>query len=503
LRKAGRRLAICFSQPSGNAAADFRSNLRRLATSKEPSVKQETDKNLAPRRPSRLKSSIGIIFALLILAGLGALAWYLTHQPGAPGNGGPGGGRRSPPPTTVGVAAAERTDIPVTIEALGTVMASATATVRPQVSGVLQKIAFKEGQMVKAGQVLAVIDPRQFEMTLMQTTGQRQRDEAQLDNAKRTLQRYQTLLAQDSISRQDVDTQAALVKQLEGAVTADKAAEGTARLNLGYSTITAPIGGRVGLRNVDIGNVIGPSDAAGVAVITQTAPIDVQFAVPQDQIPELATQLAAGASLPVAAYDRSRENVLATGRFLAMDNQVDPQTGTVKAKARFDNEKNALFPSQFVNVKLQLRDVQGAVVVPVNAVRHGANGDYVYVLNPSERTVALRPIKRGLATTDKVQVVSGLNVGEQVITEGADRLRDGAKVMLPGDRPAGGAGGWNGGRRQGGQNAQGAQGAQNGPTRQDGAAQAGRGQWQGTGQGTGQGGERRRRQTQAQGAEAQ
>ena len=196
------------------------------------------------------------------------------------------------------------------------------------------------------------------------------------------------------------------------------------------------------------------------------------------------------------------------GIFLAMDNQVDPQTGTVKAKARFDNEKNALFPSQFVNVKLQLRNVQGAVVVPVNAMRHGANGDYVYVLNQSDRTVALRPIKRGLATTDKVQVVSGLNVGEQVITEGADRLRDGAKVMLPGDRPAGGAGGWNGGRRQGGKNAQGAQGTQGTQgvgAQPDGAAQAGRGQWQGGGQGAGQGGERRRRQTQGQGqgAEAQ
>lgn len=460
-------------------------------------MKQETEKNLAPRRPSRLKSSIGILVALLVLAGLGGLAWYLTHQPGAPGNGSAAGGRRSPPPTTVGVAAAERADIPVTIEALGTVMASATATVRPQVSGVLQKIAFKEGQVVKAGQVLAVIDPRQFEMTLMQATGQRQRDEAQLDNARRTLQRYQTLLAQDSIARQDVDTQAALVKQLEGAVTADKAAEGTARLNLGYSSIVAPIGGRVGLRNVDIGNVIGPNDTNGVAVITQTTPIDVQFAVPQDQIPELATQLAAGVALQVAAYDRSRENVLATGRFLAMDNQVDPQTGTVKAKARFDNEKNVLFPSQFVNVKLQLRNVQGAVVVPVNAVRHGANGDYVYVLNQSERTVSLRPIKRGLATTDKVQVVSGLNIGEQVITEGADRLRDGAKVMLPGDRPAGGAGGWNGGRRQGGKNAQGTQGAQGAGAQPDGAAQPGRGQWQG--------GERRRRQAQGQGqgAEAQ
>ena len=483
--------------PSGNAATSSLSNLRRLATSKEPSVNQETEKKSVPRRPGRLKSSVGIIVALLVLAGLGALAWYLTHQPqgaGSPGGPGSAGGRRGPPPSTVGVAAAERADIPVVIEALGTVMASATATVRPQVSGVLQQVAYKEGQMVKAGQVLAVIDPRQFEMTLMQATGQRQRDEAQLDNAKRTLERYRTLLEQDSIARQDVDTQAALVKQLEGTVTADKAAEGTARLNLGYSKIVAPLSGRVGLRVVDIGNVVGPNDANGVAVITQTSPIDVQFAVPQDRIPELAAQLHEGANLQVTAYDRTRENALATGRFLAMDNQVDPQTGTVKAKARFDNEKNALFPSQFVNVKLLLRNVQGAVVVPVNAVRHGGNGDYVYVLNPAERTVALRPIKRGLAAADKVQVMSGLNAGEQVITEGADRLRDGAKVMLPGDRPAGGGAGA-GGRRQGERGGSSAPGASASP---EGTSSAQRGQWQGR-----QGGERRRRQSQGQGGEAQ
>lgn len=458
-------------------------------------MKLETEKDLAthPRRPGKLKSFIGTIITVLVLVGLGALAWYLTHQPGSQGPGG-AGARRGPPPSTVGVATAERADIPVTIEALGTVVASATATVRAQVSGVLQKVEFKEGQMVKAGQVLAVIDPRQFEMTLMQATGQRQRDEAQLDNARRTLERYNTLLAQDSIARQDVDTQAALVKQLEGTVTADKAAEGTARLNLGYSRIAAPISGRVGLRTVDIGNIINPGDANGVAVITQTSPIDVQFSVPQDQIPELAAQLGKGANLQVSAYDRARENVLATGHFLAMDNQVDPQTGTVKAKARFDNDKNMLFPSQFVNVTLLVRDVQGAIVVPVNAVRHGSNGDYVYVLNPSEHTVALRPVKRGLATTDKVQVVSGLSLGEQVITEGADRLRDGAKVMLPGDRPAGGG-------RQGerGGNMQG-QGA--------GASQTERRQWQGGAQGSqgsneGSQGEKRRRQTQGQGAEAQ
>jgi len=249
----------------------------------------EVSPAITAKRTKPRKSIIGTLIALIALAALGALVWYLTHPAGgAAGSGRAGpGGRGGPPATTVGVATAQPADIPVTLEALGTVMASATATVRPQVSGVLQKVLFTEGQIVKAGEVLAVIDPRQFEMALMQATGQRQRDEAQLENARITLQRYRTLLAQDSIARQDVDTQAALVKQLEGTVRTDRAAEGTAKLNLEYSRVVAPIGGRVGLRAVDIGNVVSTSDANGIGVITQVTPIDVQFAVPQDQVPEL------------------------------------------------------------------------------------------------------------------------------------------------------------------------------------------------------------------------
>lgn len=412
-------------------------------------LKTEQPLKQAASRSGR-KSFAGVVAALLGLAALAALAWYLTHQQTA-GGAGPGGGARrgGPPASTVGVATAERADIPVVVEALGTVTAGAVATVRPQVSGVLREILFAEGQQVKAGQVLAVIDPRQFEMALMQAAGQRQRDEAQLENARLTLERYRTLLAQDSIARQDVDTQAALVKQLEGTVVTDRAAEGTARLNLGYSKVTAPIGGRAGLRNVDLGNVVSPSDANGIVVITQTNPIDVEFAIPQDRIPELSARISDHAPLPVTALDRTREKELDTGKFLAMDNQVDPQTGTVRAKARFDNAKNALFPSQFVNVRLLLRTEQGAVVVPVSALRHNGDGDFVYVLDAAERTVAVRQVKRGLMTADKVQIVSGLNPGEQVITEGADRLKDGARVMLPGDRPGGAGGGRQGGGRRG------------------------------------------------------
>jgi multidrug efflux system membrane fusion protein len=422
---------------------------------------------LTSTRPTRSRRSkvIGGVIAVAAMAALGGVAWYLTHPaggaaggagqaggpggPGAAGPGGPGGpggggGRRGGMPSTVGVATAEKADVPIVIDALGTVTAAATTTVRPQVSGILQKVLFKEGQMVKAGQVLAQIDPRQFEMALMQASGQRQRDEAQLENAKLTLERYRTLLSQDSIARQDVDTQAALVKQLEGTVMTDRAQEGSARLNLGYTRVIAPITGRVGLRVVDIGNLVSSGDANGLAVITQLSPIDVEFSIPQDNVQVVMQQASGGASLSAVALDRTRTSTLGTGHFAALDNQVDVQTGTVKAKARFANDKFALFPSQFVNVRLELRTIKDAVMVPVTALRHGNAGDFVWVLK-ADKTVTQRPVTRGQATVEKIQVASGLQAGEQVITEGADRLKEGGKVVLPGDRPAGG-GGRHGGR---------------------------------------------------------
>lgn len=431
----------------------------------DSTVTPDKNKTPTPVKHSRRSRVIGTIIALLAMAGLGWLAWHLTHQapqggPGAGGRGaggpgggpgGPGGGRggmRGMPATTVGVGKAERADIPIMLDALGTVTPAAVATVRPQVGGVLQKIQFTEGQLVKEGQVLATIDPRTSQAAVLQATGQRQRDEAQLESARVLLQRYQTLLQQDSIARQDVDTQAALVKQLEGAVTTDKAAESLARINLGYTQVRAPISGRVGLRTVDIGNLVGSGDANGIAVITQQSPIDVEFAVPQDQLPVLQQRINANAALPATALDRTRTDTLATGRFMALDNQVDTQTGTVRAKARFTNEPAKLFPSQFVNIRLQVDLIKNAITVPVTALRHGSTGDFVYVLNPQNRTVSLRPVKRGQANAERVQVVSGLEGGETVITEGADRLKDGAKVTLPGDRPQGMGAGGRGGRGQ-------------------------------------------------------
>ena len=363
------------------------------------------------------------------------------------GAGGPSG-RRGPPASTVGVATAKLASIPVTLEALGTVTPQASVKVRPQVSGVLDKVLFKEGQKVRTGDLLATLDARPFELALQQASGQRQRDEAQLDSARVTLQRFKTLLTQDSIARQEVDTQAALVKQLEGTVLIDKANEGVARLNLSYTRITAPISGRVGLRTVDVGNVVSSSDANGIALITQITPIDVVFAVPQDQAGALQQSAAAGTAMAVAALDRTRSATLDTGVFASLDNQVDTTTGTVKAKARFANAALALFPNQFVNVRLQLATIDNAVVVPVTALRHGNDGDYVYVLNAAERTVSLRPVQRGQASADSIQITSGLKAGEQVITEGADRLKDGASVTLPGDAPGGGAGRGAGGKKR-------------------------------------------------------
>lgn len=427
-------------------------------TPDEPEVPAATSPSheVVPQRKriSQRTSIIGAIVAILLLAALGGLAWYLTRPatPGAtgaaPGFGGPGGpgGGRGGPASTVGVATAEKTSVPVVLDALGTVTPQATVRVRPQVSGVLERVLFNEGQMVKKGDLLAVIDPRQFEMALMQATGQRQRDEAQLDSARVTLQRYKTLLEQDSIARQEVDTQNALVKQLEATVVIDKASEGTARLNLSYTRVVAPVSGRVGLRAVDVGNVVSSSDANGLVLITQVSPIDVAFAIPQDRVGDL--QQAGATAIKVTALDRTRATVLDTGVFASLDNQVDTTTGTVKAKARFANSKLTLFPSQFVNVQLLVRTIDNAVVVPVTAVRQGNSGDYVYVLN-ADRTVSLRPVTRGQATVDRVVIATGLQAGERVITEGADRLKDGSRVTLAGDAPRAPGVGAGNRRRQG------------------------------------------------------
>jgi multidrug efflux system membrane fusion protein len=381
-------------------------------------------------------------------------------------------GGRGRPSATVAFAVATRADVPIKVEALGTVTPIAMAVVRPQVSGVIKEIYYQEGQSVKSGQPLVQIDPRPFQLAIDQAEAQLARDDAELDNARVILERNRTLLAQDSIAKQDVETQEATVKQLIGVVAADQAAIATARLNLTYSKVAAPISGRVGLRPVDLGNYVTAGDANGVATITQLQPIDVVFTLPADNVIPVEKRLAAGAKLPTTVLDRTRTQQLGTGQFLTLDNQIDSQTGTVRAKARFDNPDGVLFPNQFVNVQLQLDTVKQAIVVPAAAIRHGPQGEFVYVIAQGN-TAHVREVKTGVALDDRASVTSGLEVGERVVTEGGDRLADGSTVLLPGQQLPGGAPG--GGRRWKGdqQGQSGQQNAQGERRHKGGAQQAG------------------------------
>jgi len=392
-----------------------------------------------------------IIGAIVILVALALLAFAVTRLLSGSKGLGFGGNRRGGMTTTVGTAKATLTDMPVEIEALGTATPTATVTVRPQVSGVITKVLFREGQMVRKGQTLAVIDPRPFQMALMQAQGTLSRDQAELQNARLTLTRYQTLLKQDSIARQEVDTQAALVRQLEGTVMTDKAAVGTAKLNLEFSNVVAPVDGRVGLRVVDIGNYISAGDANGLVVLTTVSPIDVEFSIPQDQAPTIEERVRQGAKLTAVALDRSRSKTLDRGLFSTLDNQVDTETGTVRAKARFPNRGNTLYPNQFVNVRLEVNVLKNVVTVPSTALRQGSASPYVWVL-ARDKTVAKRDVAAGETANDQVTITSGLKAGETVITEGGDRLTPGAHVRLPGDQDkAGGTAGQ--GKRQMSRNA--------------------------------------------------
>ena len=426
-------------------------NSAHPANSPQPAAAPLTSPAPKPRR-----RWVGSTIAVLLVAALAGGAWYLVQSkkagsggPGGPGFGGPGAMRSMT--VTVGSATVKRQNLPVTLTAMGTVVPTNTVTLTTQVSGVLRDVLFTEGQTVKKGQKLAQIDPRPFEQALMQAKGQLARDQAQLDAARVTLKRYQTLWSQDSIARQDVDTQAATAKQLEGTVIADQAAVQSAQLNLGYTSITSPIDGRIGLRSIDPGNYVSAGGTTGIAVITKVAPIDVSFTVPQDHIPSVLDAQKQDARLPVVALDRAGSKPLATGAFLTLDNLVDTATGTVKAKARFDNADGALFPNQFVNTRLTLKDIS-TLVVPVTAIRTGGNGDFVYVIN-QDRTVNQRTVIRGMSTVEWVAISSGLKEGELVVTEGADRLKDGASVALQGDTPTqapGASSGRRGNRGEGG-----------------------------------------------------
>ena len=379
---------------------------------------------------------LGLIAVAVVLL---AAAAVVTHLATSSRANEPAKGRGSVAVPVTVVAVAEQ-PMAVRIVAIGNVEPFSTVAVKARVDGQILDVAFKEGEEVREGQVLFRIDPRPFEAQLTQYEGQLARDRALLDNARLDLSRYQTLVADDAVPKQQLDTQESLVRQYEGAVKNDQGLIDSAKVMLVYCRITSPIAGRVGLRAVDPGNIVHAADANGIVVVTQLQPITAIFTIPEDSIPPVLDRLAHGVPLPADAYDREQRHKLATGTLLTIDNQVDPTTGTVRLRAVFPNADNRLFPSQFVNVRLRLDVKHNATVTPAAAVQRTTRGTFVYVVMPGQK-VAARNVTVGVADGDDVVIESGLKPAERVVVDGADRLRDGATVTERAEGAGGAAGG--------------------------------------------------------------
>ncbi|HEY7181867.1 MAG TPA: MdtA/MuxA family multidrug efflux RND transporter periplasmic adaptor subunit [Blastocatellia bacterium] len=392
------------------------------------------------------------LWLLLIAALIGGGYWVYQKERGSQPSNSPGaqdgkrqGGRGGGQNAMVSVATARTGDIPIYLNGLGSVTPLNTITVKTRLDGELTHVAFEEGQLVRQGDLLAEIDPRPYQVQLAQAQAQLARDQAQLNNAKVDLARYQYLSESGVIPKQQLDTQVASVSQYEAVIKVDDAQIDNAKLQLTYCRITAPIGGRVGLRQVDPGNIVHASDPNGLVVITQIQPIAVVFPIPEDSLSSVLQRWKAGQRLPVEAYDRSGQTKLVAGRLLTMDNQIDQATGTNRLKAVFENKQNALFPNQFVNIRLLVETKKNKVLIPAVAIQRGPRGAFVYVVKP-DNTVEARPVTVGVMEGNDAAVDSGIAADEQVVIDGVDRLQTGSKVQIAGaGRPGGGKHGAGGG----------------------------------------------------------
>jgi multidrug efflux system membrane fusion protein len=392
----------------------------------------------ATAKPKRRRWLTWLLW-LIVLVAIGAGVYHFVAQgktqqadTGSAGNSGGskrGGAAGANRPMPVVAATVRSGDINVYLNGLGSAVPLNSVIVKTQVSGQLMSVNFREGQLVKRGDVLAQVDPRPYQVQLTQAEGTMARDQALLKNAQIDLERYRTLFEQDSVAKQQLDTQASLVRQLQGTVKIDQGQIDAAKLQLIYSRITAPVSGRIGLRQVDPGNIVQPSDTAGLFVITQLQPINVVFTLPEDNIPDVMKKLQAGAKLPVDAYDRAQKTKLASGMLLAVDNQIDPTTGTVKLKAQFSNNDYSMFANQFVNTRLLLETKHGVLIAPSAGIQRGSQGTFVYVVQ-DDHSVALRLVQTGNVQGDDTEIITGLKAGDVIVVDGADKLREGAKVNV-------------------------------------------------------------------------